>query len=176
MKRRKSLENYSLMPKEYPRTKRLKEMIRHAVAPLLLEAFPQLTRHMITVSEVKVSKDMAIAQIYITMLDDDQKTIDEIIGILNEKVVELRHELAHSVNMRTTPRLRFIYDTSAKYGQRLATAIAELDEDDLQLVEMRFFEKRAFKEIGEILEITENNAKVRLYRVLERLKKILTKK
>ena len=63
-----------------------------------------------------------------------------------------------------------------KYGQRLATAIAELDEDDLQLVEMRFFEKRAFKEIGEILEITENNAKVRLYRVLERLKKILTKK
>src|SRR6267142_2378415 len=33
-----------------------------------------------------------------------------------------------------------------KYGQRLATAIAELDEDDLQLVEMRFFEKRAFKE------------------------------
>jgi RNA polymerase sigma-70 factor, ECF subfamily len=63
-----------------------------------------------------------------------------------------------------------------KYGQRLATAIAELNEDDLQLVEMRFFEKRAFKEIGEILEITENNAKVKLYRILEKLKKVLTKK
>lgn len=63
-----------------------------------------------------------------------------------------------------------------KYGQRLAQAIAELDEDDLQLVEMRFFEKRAFKEIGEILEMTENNAKVKLYRILERLKKVLTKK
>ena len=63
-----------------------------------------------------------------------------------------------------------------KYGQRLATAIAELEEDDLQLVEMRFFEKRPFKEIGEILEITENNAKVRLYRVLEKLKKVLTGK
>ena len=63
-----------------------------------------------------------------------------------------------------------------KYGQRLATAIAELEEDDLQLVEMRFFEKRAFKEIGEIMNITENNAKVKLYRILERLKKVLTKK
>lgn len=63
-----------------------------------------------------------------------------------------------------------------KYGQRLATAIAALEEEDLQLVEMRFFEKRAFKEIGEILEITENNAKVKLYRILERLKKVLTKK
>jgi RNA polymerase sigma-70 factor (ECF subfamily) len=63
-----------------------------------------------------------------------------------------------------------------KYGQRLSAAIAELSEDDLQLVEMRFFEKRAFKEIGEILEITENNAKVKLYRILEKLKKVLTRK
>ena len=36
---------------------------------------------------------------------------------------------------------------------------------------MRFFEKRAFKEIGEILNITENNAKVRTYRVLDEMKK-----
>ena len=63
-----------------------------------------------------------------------------------------------------------------KYGQRLAVAIAELEEGDLQLVEMRFFEKRPFREIGEILDITENNAKVKLYRILEKLKKVLTKK
>jgi RNA polymerase sigma-70 factor (ECF subfamily) len=63
-----------------------------------------------------------------------------------------------------------------KYGQRLAGAIAGLDEDDLQLVEMRFFEKRPFREIGEILDITENNAKVRLYRILDKLKKVLTRK
>ena len=49
----------------------------------------------------------------------------------------------------------------------------ELPEDELQLIEMRFFEKRSFKEIGEILEITENNAKVKTYRILEKLKKII---
>jgi RNA polymerase sigma-70 factor (ECF subfamily) len=52
----------------------------------------------------------------------------------------------------------------------------ELPEDELQLIEMRFFEKRAFKEIAEIMMMTENNAKVKLYRILERIKKILTKK
>jgi len=56
---------------------------------------------------------------------------------------------------------------------KLAGAIAGLEEADLQIVQMRFFEKRAFKEIGEILEITENNAKVKLYRVLDKLKKKL---
>lgn len=63
-----------------------------------------------------------------------------------------------------------------EYIPVLKKAIAELDEEDLQLVEMRFFEKRPFKEIGEILNITENNAKVRMYRILERLKKAIVAK
>lgn len=54
-------------------------------------------------------------------------------------------------------------------------ALAKLNAEDLQIIEMRFFEKRAFKEIGDILSITENNAKVRTYRVLDRLKQIITK-
>lgn len=48
--------------------------------------------------------------------------------------------------------------------------ITELDEDDLNLVELRFFEKRPFKEIAEILNTTEGNAKVKMFRVIEKLK------
>jgi RNA polymerase sigma-70 factor (ECF subfamily) len=58
----------------------------------------------------------------------------------------------------------------------LGRIIKELPNDELQLIEMRFFEKRPFKEIAEIMMMTENNAKVKLYRILERLKKVLTKK
>jgi RNA polymerase sigma-70 factor (ECF subfamily) len=58
----------------------------------------------------------------------------------------------------------------------LSRIMKGLPEDELQLIEMRFFEKRAFKEIAEIMMMTENNAKVKLYRVLERIKKTLTKK
>jgi RNA polymerase sigma-70 factor (ECF subfamily) len=50
-----------------------------------------------------------------------------------------------------------------------------LKEDDLEIIEMRFFEQRPFKEIADILNITESNAKVRTYRILERLKKIMMK-
>lgn len=62
-----------------------------------------------------------------------------------------------------------------EYQSVLMKVIKELPEDDLQLVEMRFFEKRPFKEIAEILNITETNAKVRMYRILEKVKKILLK-
>lgn len=52
-------------------------------------------------------------------------------------------------------------------------AISQLEESEIELVELRFFEHRPFKEVGEILDITENNAKVRTYRVLDKLKKHL---
>ena len=47
-----------------------------------------------------------------------------------------------------------------------------MKEKDMQLIEMRFFEKRSFREIGEILEITENNAKVKTFRAIEKLKQL----
>lgn len=54
----------------------------------------------------------------------------------------------------------------------LVKALERLPERNLLIIEMRFFEKRSFKEIGEILEITENNAKVKLYRALDKLRAI----
>jgi RNA polymerase sigma-70 factor (ECF subfamily) len=61
-----------------------------------------------------------------------------------------------------------------KYHDKIVAIIAdELTEDELQLIEMRFFEKRSFKEIGEILNITENNAKVKTYRIIEKLKNVI---
>lgn len=76
--------------------------------------------------------------------------------------------------------LRFICEENEEpffeeYIPAIRQLILELDSDDLHMVEMRFFEKRPFKEIAEILDITEVNAKVRMYRIIEKLKKSLSK-
>ena len=62
-----------------------------------------------------------------------------------------------------------------EYIPHLKKLILQLKPDDLQLVELRFFEQRPFKEISEILDITEVNDKVRMYRIIEKLKKSLSK-
>lgn len=64
-------------------------------------------------------------------------------------------------------------DNSAETDRRLFAALDRLDEDELELVNMRFFEKRSFKEMSEIAEIGESACKMRLYRILEKLKKLL---
>lgn len=52
--------------------------------------------------------------------------------------------------------------------------LSQLNENELQCIELRFFEKKSFKEIGFMMGLTEVNAKVRTYRILKKLKTIAT--
>jgi len=65
---------------------------------------------------------------------------------------------------------------SEKLRALLIRSLEDLKPIDLSLIELRFFEQRPFKEIANLLEITESNAKVKTYRILEKLKKNITKK
>jgi len=60
--------------------------------------------------------------------------------------------------------------------QALKQTLSEQDEEVIQLIEMRYFEKRSFKELGDILGITESNAKVKVHRILKKLQITLLKK
>ncbi len=55
--------------------------------------------------------------------------------------------------------------------EQLLRYFKELPTDMLQVLELRFFEDKDFKEIAFILDITESGAKMRTYRALDRLRK-----
>ena len=57
----------------------------------------------------------------------------------------------------------------------LMQALRKINEKDLVLIELRYFEKRSYREIGEIISVTENNAKVKTFRALQRLRKVYLK-
>lgn len=55
--------------------------------------------------------------------------------------------------------------------EALKRVLNRLEPDELILIELRYFDKMPYKQIAEILAITENNAKVKTYRIIEKLKK-----
>ena len=63
-----------------------------------------------------------------------------------------------------------------QFQAALLPALNELKAKDLEIIELRFFEQRPFKEIADLLQVTESSCKMRTYRVLERLKKLILKK
>ena len=67
------------------------------------------------------------------------------------------------------------HSTQEDLRQRLPEILQQLSVDELQLIELRFFEQRPFKEVGDIMGITENYAKVRVYRALQKMKKLFLK-
>jgi len=62
-------------------------------------------------------------------------------------------------------------DSTGEMRELLIEVIGELPDIELQIIEMRYFEKRSYREIGDILGMTENNAKVKAYRIVGKLKK-----
>lgn len=55
--------------------------------------------------------------------------------------------------------------------EKLIQCINNLDSDQTDLIELRFFQEMSFKEIADIYDITEANAKMRIYRLLEKIQK-----
>ncbi len=80
------------------------------------------------------------------------------------------------------PHIRGLYDDLTadqswdEWERKLPQVLEQLSEDDLQLIELRYFEQRPFKEVSEIMGLTESNTKVRTYRILGRMKKIFLQK
>jgi len=95
-------------------------------------------------------------------------------------------------HFRSAPALRTVSVEDASLGEmademeldeedglpisEMLAALDQLRPDEVALIELRFFEQRPFKEIADILDITESNAKVKTYRILERLKKMMQQK
>lgn len=55
----------------------------------------------------------------------------------------------------------------------LIQVFSMLGEEEVHLLELKYFEQKTFREIADILEITESTSKMRLYRLLERIKQML---
>jgi RNA polymerase sigma-70 factor (ECF subfamily) len=67
-------------------------------------------------------------------------------------------------------------EDNTNHVNHLMKCLSEMKEDQSDLIEMRYFEKLSFNEIGEVLGITGNNAKIKVYRAIDKLKKLFHNK
>ena len=111
------------MQREGGREKKVAELIQKEVARLLQREFRDPRLAMITINEVRVSRDYAFSDIYFTVLPEDSSKNAEL--LLNEASGFFRSKLAKKLSMRTTPKLRFRYDSSLEDGARITSLIAK---------------------------------------------------
>jgi len=92
---------------------RVAELVRHAAAQLLSRGEigdPVLEKHVVTVSRVKMSPDLKLATIYVMPLGGKDEA--EVLAALDRHKRFLRGEIAHQVNLKFAPEVRFRIDDS----------------------------------------------------------------
>ncbi len=90
---------------------RVGELVRHALAQMLSRGDindPVLDKHVVTVSRVKMSPDLKLATIYVIPLGGQDEP--EVLAALDRHKRFLRGEIAHEVNLKFAPEIRFRID------------------------------------------------------------------
>jgi ribosome-binding factor A len=90
---------------------RVGELIRHTVAQLLSRgdiSDPVLEHHVVTVSRVKMSPDLKLATVFVMPLGG--KDEQEVLAAFDRHKKFLRGEIAHRINLKFAPELRFRID------------------------------------------------------------------
>ncbi len=112
------------MPKDYSRQQRVADALRRDIASFIQREMRDPRIGMVMVNDVEVSRDLAHARVFVTVMGkDDAEQAEEALGVLNDAAGFLRSQLARSSTMRTTPRLSFVFDSSVLRGQQLSSLI-----------------------------------------------------
>ena len=102
------------------RALRAGELVRHALAEILArgEVYdPALERNLVTVPEVRMSPDLRLATIYVMPLGG--KDSNEVLAALERNKKFLRGEIAHRVNLKFAPDIRFMLDERFDEAERI---------------------------------------------------------
>src|ERR1700744_4193042 len=99
---------------------RVGEAVRHAVADILAHGRAHdadLAGHIITVPEVRMSPDLKLATIYVMPLGGCDT--EKVIAALDRNKRFLRGEIAHRVNLKFAPDIRFRADDRFDEAERI---------------------------------------------------------
>ena len=101
------------------------EMVRELAAILREIKDPRVRDAFISITSVDVTPDLKFAKVYYSALRGDEK---EIAKGLRTAAAFIRSELARRMNLRITPELTFIRDTSLAHGAHIASLLHMIEE------------------------------------------------
>jgi len=116
------------MAKEFGRNARVSSQMQKELSLILQRDIDDPRLGFITINEVDVTKDLAVAKVYVTVLNVDEQGKRANVKLLNELAPVIRHELAKRMRLRHISELRFYYDDSFDTGMRVAELLSDVSK------------------------------------------------
>lgn len=115
------------MEKSNNRLSRIQEELKREISNIInYELNNSNITGMISVTKVKVSPDLSRARVFVSMINSNKKNT---LAALKKSSGFIRREIAHKVNLRTTPELIFEFDESIEYGAKIDNILKDIIKD-----------------------------------------------
>lgn len=113
------------------RANRVGEQMKKELGEIISRKIKDPRIGFVTVTDVRVSGDLQIAKVYISVLGDEEKRENTLKGLAKAKGY-IRSEIGQRIRLRKTPEILFEFDESVDYGNRIETLIHEINQENKQ--------------------------------------------
>ena len=107
---------------------RLNHAFQEEISMILMREVKDENIKFVTITGVETTSDLSFSKVYYTVLDESKK--EKTKEALEKASSFIRTKLAERVEIRHTPELKFIYDTSIDYGNHIEKIIEEIKEKE----------------------------------------------
>ena len=109
------------------RIKRLNHAFMEEISMILMEEVRDEDLKFVTITGFYITNDLSYAKVYFTVLDKDKK--EKVLEDINNAASFIRGKLSERIEIRHTPELKFIYDDSIEYGEKIEKIIDKLHKE-----------------------------------------------
>ncbi|RSK27073.1 30S ribosome-binding factor RbfA [Bacillus sp. HMF5848] len=109
------------------RANRVAEQMKKEIGDIIGKKIKDPRIGFMTVTDVRVSGDLQIAKVYISVLGDEEQRQNTLKGLAKAKGF-IRSEVGSRIRLRKTPEILFEIDESIDYGNRIETLLHEIND------------------------------------------------
>jgi|SRR5690625_5263133 len=111
------------------RVNRISEQVKKEVGDILNTKLKDPRIGFVTVTDVEVTNDLQQATIFISILGDEEEKESTLVGLTKASGF-IRSEIGKRIQLRKTPEIKFSYDESLEYGNKIESILRELKENE----------------------------------------------
>ncbi|MEZ0394835.1 MAG: 30S ribosome-binding factor RbfA [Anaerolineales bacterium] len=111
------------------RLQRIADRLRQELSELLLQEIHDPRLHQIFITDVRVDRELAYADIYVSAVEGSARSAEILEGLAHASGY-LRRALAGRVELRVFPRLRFHWDPTPENADHIERLLASLRKND----------------------------------------------
>jgi len=113
---------------QHKRSLRVAELLKEEISRIIFKEIKDPWVGFVTITKVKVTDDLKLAKVYLSVIGNDDARTKSLQGLERAKNF-IRAGIRSTAGLRYTPELRFYYDDTLDYAEKIDNLLKKIKEE-----------------------------------------------